>query len=150
MQTNRIAIVALALTAVIAVSASGASDGSREPGHPSIERMRALIDGYARAIESNNLALASRYLHPRAPRRTEILRALEEQLGSHLERTHIEHFEKLELPDGSVAAHADQHVILIFGLKISHERRRSIYRFREQGGSWWIWSIEIVTSELTR
>ena len=106
--------------------------------------LRSLVADYAHAVETNNRELALSYVHPRSPQRAEIDAALREQLQWYLERARTSHLELSLPPDGTVSARVDQEVIRVFGMKFTRATRRSIYHFREVGGSWRIWGIDEV------
>ena len=112
-----------------------------EPGEPTL---RSLVEDFAHAVETNNRKLALSYVHPRSPQRAEIDAALREQLEWYLERARTSHLEASRLPDGTASARVEQEVIRVFGMKFTRATRRSIYYFREVGGSWRIWGIDEV------
>jgi hypothetical protein len=133
-------IATLALVWSIAPLVVG-QDAIAEPGEPTL---RSLVEDYAHAIETNNRELALSYVHPRSPRRAEIDAALREQLEWYLERARTLDLELSRLPDGTISARVDQEVVRVFGMKFTRATRRSIYHFREHGGSWRIWKIDEV------
>jgi hypothetical protein len=104
--------------------------------------MHSLVNGYAHAIETNNLELALWYIHPRSPTRSEIDAGLRGQLSAYLEKARIAHLEPVEQPDGTPAARVDQQLVRVFGLKILHAERSSVFHFRAMGESWRIWGID--------
>ena len=140
-RTSRFAT--LALVASIAPLVVGIALHA-EPGEPSVEVLRSLVEGYAHAIETNNRELALSYVHPRSPRRSEIDAALRDQLASYMERARTSHLERLRLPEGTSSARVDQEIVRVFGMKFTRGTRRSIYHFRELGESWRIWAIDDV------
>ncbi len=142
-RTIRFRIASMALAAPIALLIGGSELGA-EPGEPSVEETRSLVEGYALAIETNNRELALWYVHPRSPWRSEADAALRDQLASYLERARTSNLELMRLPDGTISAKVDQEIVRVFGLKITRGTRRSIYHFRELGGSWRIWRIDEV------
>lgn len=143
LRKNRIATLAL----VASISSSlGARDSGESYPEPPLEMLRALVEGHARAIETNSRERALWYVHPQSPQRPEIDAGLRDQLASYLEHARTSGLERSRLPDGTVAATVEQDVLRIFGLKITRETRRSIYRFRELGGSWRIWRIDEVAA----
>jgi hypothetical protein len=111
------------------------------PAEPSAEDLRSIVDSYAQAIETNNRELALWYVHPRSPRKPEIDAMLRVQLGSYFERARTSYVEPVRLPDGTVQATVEQEIVRVIGMKFTRGKRRSIYQFREFGGSWRIWGI---------
>ncbi len=144
--TNRIRIATLALAAPMALLVGGRDLGA-ESGEPSVERLRALVEGYAHAIETNNRELALWYVHPRSPWRSEIDATLRDQLASYFERARTSNLEQMRLPDGTISAKVDQEIVRVSGMKFTRGTRRSIYHFREASGSWRIWGIDEVSSQ---
>ena len=137
---GRSRIARLALVWSIATLLVG-QNAIAEPGEP---MLRSLVENYAHAVETNNRELALSYVHPRSPRRAEIDAALREQLEWYLERARTLDLELSQLPDGTISARVDQEVVRVFGMKFTRATRRSIYHFREVGGSWRIWGIDEV------
>ena len=118
--------------------------GQHAIAEPDEATLRSLVANYAHAVETNNRKLALSYVHPRSPQRAEIDAALREQLEWYLERARTSHLEASRLPDGTASARVEQEVIRVFGMKFTRATRRSIYYFRELGGSWRIWGIDEV------
>ena len=141
--TSRIA--ALALLWSMALLMVGKTATAR-PDQPSVETLRSIVEGYAHAIETNNRELALWYVHPRSPQKPEIDAALRTQLGSYFERARTSNVEPILLPDGTILAAVEQEVVRVIGMKFTRGTRRSIYQFRELGGSWRIWKIDEVSS----
>lgn len=135
--------VALAAPLALLLGGCDASEGRIEP---SVELLQSLVEDYAHAIETNNRELALQYVHPASPRRAEIQAALRDQLESYFERARTSDVERLELDDETISAKVDQEIVRVFGLKITHGTRRSIYQFRQLGGAWRIWAIDEVSS----
>ena len=136
-------IPTLALVAPLALLL-GAQPPVAEPGEPSVEELRSLVEGYAHAIETNNRELALWYVHPGSPSRSEIDATLRDQLASYLERARTSHLELMRLPDGTISAKVAQEIVRVFGMKFMRGTRQSIYHFRELGVSWRIWGIDEV------
>ena len=128
----------LVASMVLLLGGGESGAGRREP---SIEVLRSLIEDYAHAIETNNRELALWYVHPRSPRRSEIDASLRDQLASYLERARTSNLEWIEHSDGTISAKVDQEIVRVIGMKFTHGSRRSIYHFRDLGGSWRIWEI---------
>jgi hypothetical protein len=128
----------LVASMVLLLGGGESGAGRREP---SIEVLRSLIEDYAHAIETNNRELALWYVHPRSPRRSDIDASLREQLASYLERARTSNLEWIEHSDGTISAKVDQEIVRVIGMKFTHGSRRSIYHFRDLGGSWRIWEI---------
>jgi hypothetical protein len=128
----------LVASMVLLLGGGESGAGRREP---SIEVLRSLIENYAQAIETNNRELALCYVHPRSPRRSEIDASLRDQLASYLERARTSNLEWIEHSDGTISAKVDQEIVRVIGMKFTHGSRRSIYHFRDLGGSWRIWEI---------
>ena len=146
---NSTLFATLALLASIGVLV-GASAPATTPGVPSLQVLRALVEGYAHAIETNNRALALWYVHPDSPRRSEIDAMLRDQLGAYFERARTSHLEHLVSSDGTISARVDQEIIRVFGLKFARAERRSIYSFRALDESWRIWGIEELAAHAPR
>ena len=125
----------------------GGRNSDAGPSEPSVEVLRSLIHGYAHAIETNNRELALWYVHPRAPRRSEIDESLRQQLASYLERARTSNLERTDHSDGTISARVDQEIVRVIGMKFTHGTRRSIYYFRELGESWRIWQIDEVRAQ---
>ena len=128
----------LVASMVLLLGGGESGAGRREP---SIEVLRSLIEDYAHAIETNNRELALWYVHPRSPHRSEIDASLRDQLASYLERARTSNLEWIEHSDGTISAKVDQEIVRVIGMKFTHGSRRSIYHFRDLGGSWRIWEI---------
>jgi len=143
-RTNRSRIAVIALAAPLALLVD-ARDLGAELGEPSVETLRSLVEDYAHAVETNNRELALRYVHPRSPQRSEIDATLRDQLASYLERARTSDLEPSRLPDGTISAKVGQEIVRVSGMKFTRGTRRSIYHFRELGGSWLIWGIEEVS-----
>jgi hypothetical protein len=109
--------------------------------------MHSLVDEYALAIETNNRELALSYIHPAAPTRQEIDAKLRGQLAAYMEKAKISQLEPVSQADGNPAARVDQELVRVFGLKILHSSRRSIFRFRALDDSWRIWGIDEIRRE---
>jgi hypothetical protein len=133
-------IAALALVWSMAPLMAGKIATAR-PDEPSVETLRSIVKGYAHAIETNNRELALWYVHPRSPRRSDIDASLREQLASYLERARTSNLEWIEHSHGTISAKVDQEIVRVIGMKFTHGSRRSIYHFRDLGGSWRIWEI---------
>jgi hypothetical protein len=118
--------------------------GQQASAEPDEATLRSLIADYAHAVETNNRRLALSYVHPRSPQRAEIDAALREQLEWYLERARTSRLELSRLTDGTISARVDQDIVRVFGMKFTRATRRSIYQFREFGGSWHIWGIDEV------
>jgi hypothetical protein len=129
---------------VLIVLSSCACAPAAKPDGPSLDALRNLVEDYAHAVETNNRELALWYVHPQAPRRSEIDSTLRDQLGSYLERARTLQLQPLEAFDGSISAQVDQEFVRVFGMKFTRGKRRSIYQFRRLGDSWRIWSIKDV------
>jgi ribosome-binding protein aMBF1 (putative translation factor) len=114
--------------------------GRREPP---IEVLRSLIEDYAHAIETNNRELALSYVHPRSPHRSDIEASLRDQLASYLERARTSNLERIEHADGTVSVKLDQEIVRVLGIKFTRGSRRSTYHFRDLGGTWRIWEIDV-------
>jgi hypothetical protein len=125
----------------------GGWDLRAEPDEPSVEKLRSLVEGYAHAIETNNRELALWYVHPHSPWKPEADAALRDQLASFLERARTSDLERMRVADGLISAKVDQEIVRVFGVKFTHQTRRSIYHFRELGGSWRIWGIDELDSQ---
>ena len=115
-----------------------------QPDEPSMETLRSLVEDYAHAIETNNRELALSYVHPRSPHRSDIEASLRDQLASYLERARTSNLERIEHADGTVSLKLDQEIVRVLGIKFTRGSRRSIYHFRDLGGSWRIWEIDEV------
>ena len=131
----------LVASMVLLLGGGESGAGRREP---SIEVLRSLIEDYAHAIETNNRELALWYVHPRSPRRSEIDASLRDQLASYLERARTSDLERIDHADGTVSVKLEQEIVRVLGVKFTRGSRRSIYHFRDLGGSWRIWEIEEV------
>jgi hypothetical protein len=138
---SRLAIATIALGAVVALLLDEQLLGA-EPVQTPVEQLRSLVDGYARAIETNNLELALWYVHPLSPRRSEIAVALREQLASYLEHARTSSLEPLRQGNRMISARVDQEFVRVFGMKFTRGTRRSTYHFREHGGTWRIWEVD--------
>jgi hypothetical protein len=136
---QRITVAAISIVLMLGIWNFGA-----RPAPPSIEVLQSLIDGYAHAIETNNRELALWYIHPRSPRRPALDASLRDQLASHMERARTSNLERIERSDGTISAKLEQEIVRVFGMKLTHGSRRSIYHFRELAGSWRIWGIDEV------
>ena len=137
----RVRIPIVALAAMIALLVGGRVLRAA-PAEPSAEDLRSIVESYAQAIETNNHELALWYVHPRSPRRPEIDAMLRVKLGSYFERARTSYLEPMRLPDGTVQATVEQEIVRVIGMKFTRGKRRSIYQFRELGGSWRIWGID--------
>ena len=138
---SRVRIATIALGAVVALLVDEQLLGA-EPVQPSVEQLRSLVDGYAHAIETNNPELALWYVHPQSPRKSEIAVALREQLASYLERARTSNLEPLPQGSRTISARVDQEFVRVIGMKFTRGTRRSIYHFREHGGTWRIWKVD--------
>ena len=138
---NRVRVATLASIVVISLLTSGSGLGAGR-GEPSVEVLRSLVEQYAHAIEINNRELALWYVHPRSPFRSEIDDALRDQLSSFFERARILSLEQPSRSGETISVMINQETVRVFGLKFIHAKQRSIYRFREHDGSWWIWEIK--------
>jgi len=138
---NRPVPIGLALLLCPLLIAADRSTASRDA---SDETLRALVNGYAHAIKINDRELALWFVHPLSPQRAGIGAQLQEQLAWYLERARTTALEAFEQVDGDVSAHVDQEFVRVFGIKITRERRRSIFHFREFEGAWRIWKIDEV------
>ena len=132
--------IVVALTTIVLSFGCGCVE--TRPSEPSTEVMHSLVDGYAQAIETNNRELALWYIHPRSPFRSELDAALQDQLAAYQEKARTMRLELVQQQVGSAAAVVDQELVRIFGLKLSHAKRRSNYQFRTLGDSWRIWRID--------
>jgi len=135
-------VLVASMVFLLAARESGAA-----PGEPSVEALRSMVEGYARAIEINNRELALWHVHPRSPNRDEIDASLRDQLASYLERARTSNLEITENSGGTISATLQQEIVQVFGMKFLHNTRRSIYKFRESGGTWWIWAIDAIGDE---
>lgn len=140
---NSFGLAAVAGAVTLVLSACSAHNATKTvEATPQI--MRSLLNGYARAIETNNHEYALRHIHPHSPARSEIDSQLREQLSAYLETSRVANLDRISQTADTSAARVDQEIVRIFGLKIIRSKQSAIVRFRPLGDVWRIWDIEIL------
>jgi hypothetical protein len=135
-------VLAVALPLVVMIAAC---DRATDERVASLADLRLLVDGYAHAIETNNRELASSYVHPSSPWRSDLDTALRNQLAAYFERARTSDLEPIQRSHNLISAKVDQEIVRVSGMKFMRAKRQSIYEFRPFGKSWRIWGIgEIV------